>query len=101
MVLPGVVAGFVTQATGTLEFEDGLRTGILPESCPCGGCIYLRINSKPRWGAGWFWFGCVCHKDPTSDQIPILPVPRMGGIRSQLLCGVRIELVVGSLHSPR
>ena len=27
------VAGSVIQATGTVEFEDGLRTGVLPRSC--------------------------------------------------------------------
>ena len=32
------VADSVIQATGTLEFEDGLRTGVLPGACwyPCG-----------------------------------------------------------------
>ena len=35
----GSVAGSVIQATGTVEFEDGLRTGVLPGGCwcPCGG----------------------------------------------------------------
>ena len=27
------VVGFVIQATGTVEFEDGLRTGVLPRGC--------------------------------------------------------------------
>ena len=27
------VAGSVIQATGTVEFEDGLRTGVLPGGC--------------------------------------------------------------------
>ena len=33
------VAGSVIQASGTVEFEDGLRTGVLPGGCwcPCGG----------------------------------------------------------------
>ena len=35
-----------------------------------------------------------------SDQTPILPSSRMGGIKLQLLCGVRIELAVGSLPCP-
>ena len=52
------MAGSVIQATGTVEFEDGLRMEVLP-----GGC----------------W--CPC----------------MGGIKLQLLCGVRIELAVGAL----
>ena len=29
------VAGSVIQATGTVEFEDGLRTGVLQEDCWC------------------------------------------------------------------
>ena len=35
------------------------------------------------------------------DQIPILPSSGLGGIKLQLLCGVRIELAVGSLPYPR
>ena len=29
------VAGSVIQATGMVEFEDGLRTGVLQEDCWC------------------------------------------------------------------
>ena len=45
-------AGSVIQATGTLEFEDGLRAGVLLGGCwcPCGGCTYPRINPKPPYG---------------------------------------------------
>ena len=50
------------------------------------------IANPPR-GVGWSWVGCGCHKDPISDQIPTCLVPRIGGIKLQLLCGVRIELV--------
>ena len=55
------VAGSVIQATGTVEFEDGLRTGVLHGGCWCpwGGRTYPRINSKPPWGCGlvlgWVW----------------------------------------------
>ena len=42
-------------------------------------------------GAGWSWVGCGCQKDLISDQIPTCLVPRIGGIKLQLLCGVRIE----------
>ena len=69
------VAGSVIQATGTAEFEDGLRTGVLPESCwyPCGGCIYYRINSAPHGGCRLV-MGVMCYSyGPLSDQIPILP----------------------------
>ena len=46
---------------------------------------------NPPEGADWSWVGCGCHKDPISDQIPTCLVPRIGGIKLQLLCGVRIE----------
>ena len=39
-------------------------------------------------------------KDPSSDQILILPSPRMDGIKLQLFCCVRIELAIGSLPDP-
>ena len=29
------MAGFVIQASGTVEFEDGLRMGVLPGDCCC------------------------------------------------------------------
>ena len=34
------MAGSVIQATGTVEFEDGFRTGVHSGGCwcPCGGC---------------------------------------------------------------
>ena len=51
----------------------------------------LESISNPLWGAGWSWVGCGCHKDPISDQIPTCLVLRIGGIKLQLLCGVRIE----------
>ena len=49
--------------------------------------------------AGWSWVGCGYQKDLISDQIPTCLVPRISGIKIQLLCGVRIELAweVGSL----
>ena len=39
----------VIQATGTVEFEDGLRTGVHLGGCWCpwGGCTDPRINFKP------------------------------------------------------
>ena len=42
---------------------------------------------NPPVDAGWSW------KDSISDQIPTCLVPRIGGIKLQLLCGVRIVLV--------
>ena len=60
------VAGSVIQATGTVEFEDDLRTGVLP-----GGCWALRVAApnlgsipNPSGGAGWSWRQCGCHRDP-------------------------------------
>ena len=51
----------------------------------------LESISNPPGGAGWSWVGCGCLKDPISDQIPTCLVPRIGGIKLQLFCGVRIE----------
>ena len=53
--------------------------------------LILESISTPPVGAGWSWVGCGCHKDPISDQTPTCLVPRIGGIKLQLLCGVRIE----------
>ena len=63
------VAGSVIQATGTVEFEDGLRTGVLPGGCwcPCGGpnpnkmeqsweCIFLNVFTHIKTKLGWFFF---------------------------------------------
>ena len=51
----------------------------------------LESISNPPGGAGWSWVGCGCQKDPISDQIPTCLVLRIGGIKLQLLCDVRIE----------
>ena len=40
---------------------------------------------------------CGCHKDPCQTEFQFCWVLCMGGIKLQLLCGVRIELAVGSL----
>ena len=53
-----------------------------------------------RGGVGWSWGRCGCHKDPCQTELQFCRVPRMGGIKLQLLCGVRIELAVGSLPYP-
>ena len=84
------VAGSVIQASGTVEFEDGLRTGVLLGGCWCpwGGRTYPRINFKPLWGCGlvlgWVWLS-------EGPHFQTCLVPRIGGIKLQLLCGVRIE----------
>ena len=51
----------------------------------------LESISNPSEGADWSWVGCGCQKDLISDQIPTCLVPCIGGIKLQLLCGVRIE----------
>ena len=51
----------------------------------------LESISNPSGGAGWSWVGCGCQKDPISDQISTCLVPHIGGIKFQLLWGVRIE----------
>ncbi len=51
----------------------------------------LESISIPSGGAGWSWVGCGCQKDLVSDQIPTCLVPHIGGIKLQLICGVRIE----------
>ena len=53
--------------------------------------LILESISNPHGGAGWSWVGCGCQKDLISDQIPTCLVPRIDGIKLQLLCGVRIE----------
>ena len=44
-------------------------------------------------GVGWSWG----HKVPCETKLQFCRVPCMGGIKLQLLCGVRIEMAVGSL----
>ena len=62
----GLVVDPVIEAIARLEFEDGLRTGVLLGGCWCpwGGRTYPRINTKPPGGAGWSWVWCGCHKVP-------------------------------------
>ena len=59
------MAGFVIQATGMVEFEDSLRTGVL-----LGGC----------------WCPCeVVKKVPWQTKFQVCQVPRFSGIKLQLL----------------
>ena len=53
--------------------------------------LILESISNPSGGAGWSWIGCDCQKDLISDQIPTCLVPHIGGLKLQLLCGVRLE----------
>ena len=97
------VAGSVIQATGTVEFEDGLRTGVLPGGCwcPCGGRTQPRIKSNPPWGCGLI-LGAVW----LSKRSPVRPNSNSAEFRASVAlnyscCGVRIELAVGSIPYPR
>ena len=45
-------------------------------------------------------FGVVVIRSPFQTKFQFCRVPRMGGIKLQLLCGVRIELAIGSLPYP-
>ena len=49
-----IQSGFVIQPTGRVEFDDGLRTGVLHGDCWCnfGDCIKLMINPNPLLGQG-------------------------------------------------
>ena len=101
------VAGSVSQATGMVEFEDGLRTEVLPGGCwyPFGSSNLPRINSAPPKRAGKFRLvmGAVwlSKNDQCQTKLQFCWVPRKGDIKLQLLCGDRIALAVGSLPYPR
>ena len=66
----GSVAGSVIQATGTVEFEDGLRTGVLLEAACAlrGAAPSLGSIPNPPGGAGWYWGGVVVIGTLLSDQ---------------------------------
>ena len=73
-----------------MEFDDGLRTGEIAGALVVATSTIESISTPPG-DAGCSWVGCGCHKDPISDQITTCLVPRISGIKLQLLCGVRIE----------
>ena len=65
------MAGFVIQATGTVEIEDGLRTGVLGWESSLEAARALKAAApslgsipNPPGGAGWSWGRCGCHRDP-------------------------------------
>ena len=68
------MAGSVIQATGMVEFEDGLRTGVLLGGCWTLGAAAPNLGSIPnplgvRVGSGG---GVVVIGTLLSDRIPIL-----------------------------
>merc|ERR1711978_453786 len=76
----------------------GDATPALVVAAPIPGSILHHPGA--RGGVGWSWGRCGCHKDPCQTELQFCRVPHMGGIKLQLLCGVRIELAVGSLPYP-
>ena len=61
------VEGSVIQATGMVEFEDGLRTGVLPG------------------GAGWSWGWCCCQEVPCQTKFKLCQVPCFIGDKLHLV----------------
>ena len=81
------MAGSVIQANRAVEFEYGLRMGVLPEVCwyHCGYYIKPRIHYNTLYGTvqlSWI----------PIRQIHTCLVLRICGIELQLLRGNRIEL---------
>ena len=94
------MAGSVIQATGMVEFEDGLRTGF-----PMVSLWRLHLGSIPPPPLGVLpplgvWVGPEGNVVVMSSQTKFLlcRVPRISGIKLQLL---RIDLAVGSIPYPR
>ena len=69
------MAGSVIQATGTVEFKDSLRTGVIPEAAGALVATASSLGLIPNLsgGAGWYWRWSSCHKVPFPDQTQILP----------------------------
>ena len=73
-------------------------------SLKADGAIVVDASSpgsipNPYWSAGWSWVKCNCYRDPPvrlkSNSADFCSA------KSQLLCGVRIELAIGSLPNLR
>ena len=58
--------GFEIQATGTVEFEDDLKMGVLLEVAGAlrATAPSLGLILNPHGGVGWSWRQCGCHRDP-------------------------------------
>jgi len=71
----GLIADPVIEAIARLQFEDGLRTVVLPGGCWCpwGGHTYPRINTNPPGAQVGSRLGVVVRRSPLTDQISILP----------------------------
>ena len=78
----GLIADPVIEGIARLEFEIGLRTGIL-----LGGCWALRAAApslgsipNPLGSEGWSWGQCGCHRDP-----PVRPNSRSAEFRASVV----------------
>ena len=81
----GLVADPVIEAIARLEFEDGLRTGVLPGSPPWR---LLGPLERPH-----LW--CGCHGDP-----PVRPNSNSAEFRSSVVLNHSCYVVLG-LNRPR
>ena len=50
---------------------------------------------------GLSWGQCGCHRDPLVRPYSNSNEFHIGGVKSQLLCGARFDLALGSLPYPR
>ena len=95
----GFVADSVVKAIAILECKNGWTTGVLPGTLVAPAPSPGSILHHPMC-VGWSWGRWGSHKDPCQTKFQFCWVPRMGGIKLQLLCGDRMELAVGSLPYP-
>ena len=72
----------VIQVACTMEFEDGLRTGVLPGDYHCY-CV--------DWIASWSWFETQLSYRLLLDQNPTCLGLHISSFNVQLLFGVRTE----------
>ena len=81
MVVTGKpMAGSVIQSTWAVEFEDGLRTGVLLGGC--GYFIWTRMNSNPLLNVSWSWTDVAVIWAPVR---PNFNLHQCSGIKLQLL----------------
>ena len=72
-----------------------VAAGVLVVAAPSPGSILHHPGV-----VDWSWGRCGCQKDPYQTKFQFCWVPCIGGIKLQLLCGVRKELAIGSLPFP-
>ena len=77
------MAGSVIQATGMVEFKNGLRTEYSLEAAGALEATGALVATAPNLrsipntpvagGEDWSWRRCSCHKVHFPEQTPILP----------------------------